>query len=520
MSHTHAHTQAPPKHSPAPYGCRRIVQAVDELRKAEEALHGSGSKRTKPSGSGSGKAENGAEPSASEEATASNPIVQAAAERSPASERVELHDNLREMVGPKRWNGAVKEAGRTSGVEGKDVKLVDILRALKTKLTHPGATAQEMELWTAVRDRVAAFSSCKVASPLEETMDAGSSDAAPQQQRDAHSDVLFSSPGGQKLCVEDPTVEYDDELVSWMLDRETMTRPNTTYMKWHPSLNEKMRSILLDWLMEVCREFEMQRETFHLTVNIVDRFLSCVSEVHKNRLQLVGVAALFVASKVEEVYPPKANEFALITDGAFTIVEIYKMERLVLRKMDWDVISVTPCWWATYMVHRVHAAHQTQRYLNPLYAPHEQKPSADDANPNADAIMPANKSRNDKFGAVMGLIDTALLGYQSMTFLPSTIAAAACYLTLGLDKFLLEQTTGLEMSEVEPCIKWMTEYLPVLRQDQSHQCTSDNLYRNLTCEKDIHTIQVHDPDALNKMKEKIWNLPNTEHKATNFDAVA
>ena len=50
--------------------------------------------------------------------------------------------------------------------------------------------------------------------------------------------------------------------------------------------------------MEVCREFEMQRETFHLTVNIVDRFLSTVSEVHKNRLQLVGVAALFVAAKV------------------------------------------------------------------------------------------------------------------------------------------------------------------------------------------------------------------------------
>ena len=107
-----------------------------------------------------------------------------------------------------------------------------------------------------------------------------------------------------------------------------------------------------------------------------------------------------------------------------------------------------------------------------------------------------------------------------MTFLPSTIAAAACYLVLGLDQFLLEQATGLEMAVVQPCIKWMTEYLPVLRQDRNHWCTSENLYRNLTCEKDIHTIQVHDPDVLNQMKEKLWNLPNTEQKATNFDAVA
>ena len=209
-------------------------------------------------------------------------------------------------------------------------------------------------------------------------------------------------------------------------------------------------------------------------------------QVHKNRLQLVGVAALFVASKVEEVYPPKANEFALITDGTFSITEIYKMERLVLRKMDWDVISVTPCWWISSMVHRVHAAHQTATYSkNSL----------------------ATEGRNEKFCLAMGLVDMALLGYQSMRFMPSALAAAAIYLSLQLDQFLLEQVTGLEMSTIMPCVKWMEEYLAITRKDRGHWCTKENLYRNLTCDRDIHMIQSHDPDALRNLKEKLWAAP-------------
>jgi len=408
------------------------VQAVEDLRQAEQETQGGASKRAKP-----------------------NKAVKVEAKAEPSARG--------------------REAGASSSTTGANTKALSG-KTLKVKVEKKASKEEATAAGSSDRGWAATYELPVAANPGRE-------------------DLLFNSPDAQKLCLEDPAVEYDEELCTWMLDRETKMRPNTTYMKWHPSLNEKMRSILLDWLMEVCREFEMQRETFHLTVNIVDRFLSCVSEVHKNRLQLVGVAALFVASKVEEVYPPKANEFALITDGAFSIMEIYKMERLVLRKMDWDVISVTPCWWASYMVHRVHGAHQTERFAQ------------------------SSQSRNDKFGAVMGLIDMALLGYQSMTFLPSTIAASACYLTLDLDQFLLEQATGVDMSTLQPCIKWMREYLKVLRPDRAHWCTKESLYRNLTCERDIHTIQVHDSEALGKLKEKIWNIPATK-QATNFDAVA
>ena len=56
-----------------------------------------------------------------------------------------------------------------------------------------------------------------------------------------------------------------------------------------------MRSILVDWLVEVGEEFECRTETIYLACNYVDRFLSFMS-VQRAKLQLVGAASLFIAS--------------------------------------------------------------------------------------------------------------------------------------------------------------------------------------------------------------------------------
>jgi G2/mitotic-specific cyclin-B, other len=77
-----------------------------------------------------------------------------------------------------------------------------------------------------------------------------------------------------------------------------------------------MRSILVDWLIEVHLKFKLLPETLFITVSIIDRFLEKV-RVQKSRLQLVGVTALFIASKYEEIYPPELKDFVYITDGAY-----------------------------------------------------------------------------------------------------------------------------------------------------------------------------------------------------------
>lgn len=75
--------------------------------------------------------------------------------------------------------------------------------------------------------------------------------------------------------------------------------PRVRYLEAHPDLNPGMRAIMVDWMMEVCQEFLLKRETLHLAVSYVDRFLSRTRDCHKLRVQLVGVAALCIASKVE-----------------------------------------------------------------------------------------------------------------------------------------------------------------------------------------------------------------------------
>lgn len=78
-----------------------------------------------------------------------------------------------------------------------------------------------------------------------------------------------------------------------------------------------MRAILVDWLIEVHLKFKLLPETLYITVNVIDRFLE-KQKVSKSRLQLVGVTALFIASKYEEIYPPELKDFVYITDGAYS----------------------------------------------------------------------------------------------------------------------------------------------------------------------------------------------------------
>ena len=79
-----------------------------------------------------------------------------------------------------------------------------------------------------------------------------------------------------------------------------------------------MRTILFDWMMEVSAEFSMKRETFHYSVNYTDRYLEKVHNVPKGELQLIGVTALYIASKMEEVFVLKVSDFARATDNGYT----------------------------------------------------------------------------------------------------------------------------------------------------------------------------------------------------------
>ncbi|XP_072113242.1 G2/mitotic-specific cyclin-B1-like [Mobula birostris] len=122
------------------------------------------------------------------------------------------------------------------------------------------------------------------------------------------------------------------------LEVEQAVRPNYLAGK---VITGAMRAILIDWLVQVQVKFKLLPETLYMTVSILDRFLQDNSVTKKN-LQLVGVTAMFIASKYEEVYPPEIVDFVVITDNAYTTAQVRQMERWILKKLGFSLGKPVP----------------------------------------------------------------------------------------------------------------------------------------------------------------------------------
>ncbi|XP_017671846.1 PREDICTED: cyclin-A1-like [Lepidothrix coronata] len=145
-------------------------------------------------------------------------------------------------------------------------------------------------------------------------------------------------------CLEDVvtlTVEdYAEDIHQYLREAELRFRPEPYYMKKQPDITTGMRAILVDWLVAVGEEYKLRTETLYLAVNFLDRFLSCMSVV-KRKLQLVGTAAILLAGKYEEIYPPQVDEFVYITDDTYTKRQLLRMEHLLLRVLGFDLTVPT-----------------------------------------------------------------------------------------------------------------------------------------------------------------------------------
>ncbi|KAJ4914136.1 Cyclin-B1-1 [Raphanus sativus] len=128
-------------------------------------------------------------------------------------------------------------------------------------------------------------------------------------------------------------VEYVEDIYSFYKSVESEWRP-TDYMRSQPEINEKMRFILVEWLVDVCVRFELNPETFYLTVNIMDRFLSA-KPVPRKELQLVGLSALLMSSKYEEIWPPQVGDLVDIADHAYSHKQVLVMEKTILSTLEW-----------------------------------------------------------------------------------------------------------------------------------------------------------------------------------------
>lgn len=134
--------------------------------------------------------------------------------------------------------------------------------------------------------------------------------------------------------------EYQHDILAYLKEAEQKHRPKAGYMRKQPDITHSMRTILVDWLVEVCEEYRLQNETLCLAISYIDRFLSYMSVV-RAKLQLVGTAAMFIAAKYEEIYPPDVGEFVYITDDTYSRSQVLKMEQLILKVLSFDLTVPT-----------------------------------------------------------------------------------------------------------------------------------------------------------------------------------
>jgi cyclin B len=83
-------------------------------------------------------------------------------------------------------------------------------------------------------------------------------------------------------------------------------------------------------------------ETFFLTVRLIDQYLS-VEKIARNRLQLLGITALWVAAKYQETYQvPKIDNLVYICDSAYSPADILAMEGSILLAVRFGLLVESP----------------------------------------------------------------------------------------------------------------------------------------------------------------------------------
>lgn len=135
----------------------------------------------------------------------------------------------------------------------------------------------------------------------------------------------------------------------------------------------------------------------YLTVNLIDRYLE-KEVLSRQQLQLVGVTAMLIASKYEEIYAPEVRDFVYITDKAYTKEEILAMEYKMLTTMNFNI--TTP---------------SSYRFLERIY---KLCPEADER----------------VFNLSRYLIELSLVEYRMLKHHPSMLASAALFLSMKILK--------------------------------------------------------------------------------------
>jgi len=107
------------------------------------------------------------------------------------------------------------------------------------------------------------------------------------------------------------------------------------------------RESVVQFVKEVCEDFQLTSATAGLAVSYFDRFVSAVSSpegrgLEKQRVQLLAVTCTRLAAKFAEVKMPSLDDMVEIAQGLFNKTQLKEMELEALRVLQWELSAVTP----------------------------------------------------------------------------------------------------------------------------------------------------------------------------------
>nr|XP_058898882.1 G1/S-specific cyclin-E2 isoform X2 [Kogia breviceps] len=195
-----------------------------------------------------------------------------------------------------------------------------------------------------------------------------------------------------------------------MLKKETRYVHDKHFEVLHSELEPQMRSILLDWLLE-------------------------------------------------EIYAPKLQEFAYVTDGACSEEDILRMELIILKALKWELCPVTVISWLNLFL-QVDALKEAPKVLLPQYS-------------------------QEKFIQIAQLLDLCILAIDSLAFQYRILAAAALCHCTSLE--VVKKASGLEWDNISECVDWMVPFVSIVK---STSPVKLKVFKKISME-DRHNIQTH-----------------------------
>lgn len=278
----------------------------------------------------------------------------------------------------------------TKGAEVKKVKVINLKRE-ESRLTRRSLT----KLKQIKKQTGSSSSSSSLATNSDEEDDYK---IEKPDSPDSHSHKLIEEV--ENIDINDAwnpmlVSEYVNDIYEYLNSLEETFAIRENFLDGHKQINHKMRTILIDWINEVQYQYKLEIDTYHMTVSIIDRYLQLVVDTPKKELQLVGVTAMFIASKYEELFPPDIDDFVYITDDTYKKKQILEMEKHIVKVLDFHLGKPLP-------------THFLRRYSK------------------------AAKAADKNHLCAKYLIEMATIDYSTAHYKPSEIAAAALYISLNL----------------------------------------------------------------------------------------